>query len=181
MNRKKVGIILFCILALWTAIIFYFSSQPPSISHGQSTRVVRLIRRVNEVFDITPTAFYQKAESFVKDVLLMGRYKSTNAVVRKSAHFGIYFVLGMICSSFGYVYSKKILIGFLLGISLPVTVAVLDEFNQSFVGRSSSLNDVLIDGTGAFAGTVVIMLMIVIGKGIKGLGYKKIISRPNKR
>lgn len=181
MNRKNIGITLFFMLAVWIVIIFYFSSQPPSISHGQSTMVVRLMRRVNEIFDITHTAFYQKAESFIKDVLLMGRYKSTNAVVRKSAHFGIYFILGMLCSSFGYVYAKKVLMAFLLGISLPVTVAVLDEFNQGFVGRTSTLNDVIIDGAGAFTGTMVMMLFLMIVKIIKGLGYKKATFRKEKR
>ncbi|AOY75619.1 VanZ family protein [Clostridium formicaceticum] len=166
MNRKKLSIIFFVVFAFWTMIIFYFSSQPPSVSYSQSNMAVRIIRKIDDILDITHTRLYQRAENVIKDLWLMNRYKTTNMVVRKSAHFGIYFILGIICSSFGYVYSKKIFIGFLLGISLPVTVAVLDEFNQGFVGRTASLNDVIIDGVGAFTGTILVMAIIFITKGI---------------
>lgn len=166
MNRKKLSVILFVVFALWTIVIFYFSSQPPSVSHSQSGMVVRIIRKTDDIFDITDTKLYHKVSNVIKDLWFMGRYKTTNTVVRKSAHFGIYFILGILCSSFGYVYSKKILLGFLLGISLPVTIAVLDEFNQGFVGRMASLNDVIIDGAGAFTGAVLVIVIILIIRGI---------------
>ncbi|AOT70050.1 VanZ family protein [Geosporobacter ferrireducens] len=172
MRRKHLGIIFFLVFILWTVMIFYFSSQPPNISHSQSSMAVRILRKANEIFDITDSRIYQKGESLIKDVLLMGRYKTSNAVVRKSAHFGIYFVLGILCSSFGYIYSGKIFIGFLLGASLPVAIAVLDEFNQGFVGRISSLNDVIIDGVGAFIGTVIVICIIMIVKGISAVKAK---------
>lgn len=172
MGRRNLGILLFFVFVLWTLMIFYFSSQPPSISHNQSNMAVRILRKVNEIFDITDTPLYEKAESFIKDVVLRGRYRSTSMVVRKSAHFGIYCILGMLCCGFGYIYSRKIFMGFLLGISLPVTIAVLDEFNQSFVGRTSSLNDVIIDGAGAFMGTLVILCIILLIKGIHAVKAK---------
>jgi len=124
--------------------------------------VVRIIRKTNDTLDITDTRIYKKVEYIITDILFMGKYKTTNAVVRKSAHFGIYFVLGIICGSFGYIYSRKLLMGLLLGICLPVTIAVIDEFNQGFVGRTSSLNDVIIDGAGAFTGTLLVIASIII-------------------
>lgn len=81
------------------------------------------------MFDITDTAFLKKVEFIVRQRLFKGRFNSKNSIVRKSAHFGIYFILGIMCSVFGYFYTKKILIAFLLGVSLPVVVAVLDEYN----------------------------------------------------
>lgn len=167
MSRKKLSILVFIIFILWTGIIFYFSSQSPGVSNSQSKMAVRIINKVNDIFDITDTKLYTKAENMVKDIWLFNRYKTPNAVVRKSAHFGIYLILGIITSGFGYIYSKKMLMGFLLGTSLPVVIAVLDEFNQGFVGRTSSLNDVIIDGVGALTGTLAIVFLILIGKIIK--------------
>ena len=164
MSRKNLGILLFFLFILWTSVIFYFSSQPSGVSNSQSRMAVKIISTVNDTFDITDTKLYTKLESTVKDIWLFNRYKTPNAVVRKSAHFGIYFLLGIISSVFGYIYSKKILMGFLLGTSLPVVIAVLDEFNQGFVGRTSSLNDVIIDGAGALTGTLTIIFLIFIVK-----------------
>lgn len=162
MNRKNIGIMIFMLLVLWIGLIFYFSSQPPVVSHGQSGLAIKVFKKVNDVFDITDTHIFKNLESIVKDKLLKGKYKSTNYMLRRSAHFGIYFILGIMCSVFGYFYTKKILIGFLLGVSLPVVVAVLDEFNQGFVGRTSSLSDVILDGTGALIGTGIVVLIILI-------------------
>ncbi|MGI6712899.1 MAG: VanZ family protein [Bacillota bacterium] len=167
MKKKNIIILLNFLFLLWIVMIFYFSSQPPSVSNSQSGLVVKIIRTVNNIFDITDTKLFIKIESLLKDIWPFNKYKTPNAVVRKSAHFGIYFLLGMISSSFGYIYSKKTLIGILLGISLPVMIAVLDEFNQGFVGRTSSLNDVIIDGAGALTGTFVIMFSILIIRIIK--------------
>lgn len=165
--KKNLGMVLFLLFILWTGVIFYFSSQPSGVSNHQSKTAVKIISAVNDVFDITDTKVYIKLESMVKDIPLFDRFKTPNAVVRKSAHFGIYFLLGIIASGFSYIYSRKILIGFLLGTSLPVMVAVLDEFNQGFVGRNSSLQDVMIDGAGAFIGTLGMIFLIALIKIIK--------------
>ncbi len=164
MQRQTLGISLFILLVLWTAVIFYFSSQPPDISHHQSNAAVKIIKIVNDFFDITDTVIYEKVTGLFKDSWLLSRYKSSNALVRKSAHFGIYFLLGVITAAFGYVYSRRILVGFLLGVSLPVMIAVLDEFNQGFVGRTSSLDDVLIDGAGALVGDVLFFVVVLLVK-----------------
>ncbi|HHT62411.1 MAG TPA: VanZ family protein [Clostridia bacterium] len=168
-NAPKRGVLflLFCLFMMGTGVIFYFSSQPPGVSNSQSGKAVKIIQAVNDAFDITDTNLYAKIESKVKNIGFISRYKTPNAVVRKSAHFGIYFLMGMISACFGYFYARKILIGFLLGISLPVTIAVLDEYNQSFVGRGDSLNDVIIDGAGAFAGSLTVVILILIFKVIK--------------
>jgi VanZ family protein len=151
-------------------MIFYLSSQPPEISYGQSKLAIKIIKGVDDFFDISDTAFYGKVAGFIQAKWFLGFYKSTNFVVRKSAHFGIYLLLGIFASAFAYVYSKKLLMGFLLGISLPITVAVLDEFNQSFVGRLSSLEDVIIDGGGALTGSILFLIIILIIKIVNELG-----------
>lgn len=174
--KKTLGLLLFLLFVLWTGVIFYFSSQPGNVSNSQSKMAVKIISGINDIFDITDTKLYGKLEKIAKDIWFFNKYKSPNAVARKSAHFRIYLLLGMIASSFGYIYSKKVPIGFLLGISLPVVIAVLDEFNQEFVGRTSSLNDVIIDGAGALTGTIVIVFLIIAGKILRA-GKNIIIDR----
>ncbi|MEL7568056.1 MAG: VanZ family protein [Dehalobacterium sp.] len=174
MNRKKLSIFIFLLFILWIAVIFYFSSQPPGVSDSQSRMAVKIINKVNDLFDITDTKLYTKTTDIIKNIWLFNKYKTPNAVARKSAHFGIYFILGIITSAFGYIYARKMLLGFLLGGSLPVVIAVLDEFNQEFVGRTSSLSDVIIDGAGALTGTIIIIFLILLGKIINMVkGYIK--------
>jgi VanZ family protein len=162
MSKKKAGLILFIVLLIWVGVIFYFSSQPPAASYSQSKMAIKIIYKINDLFDISQTRFYERISTLVKDNWPFGFEGSTNMIVRKSAHFGIYFLLGIVSASFSYVYSRKKLTSFLLGVSLPVTVAVLDEYNQGLVGRSSSLNDVIIDGAGAFTGSLLTIIFIVI-------------------
>lgn len=165
-KRKIIGFLLVFLFLVCTVMALYFSSQPSDVSNQQSKTAVKVISSINDIFDITDTGLYLKVSGIVNNISFFDKYKTPNSLVRKSAHFGIYFLLGMISTGFGYVYSGKMLIGFLLGISLPVTVAVLDEFNQSFVGRTSSLTDVLIDGigalTGAFLVTILILAVVII-------------------
>jgi VanZ family protein len=151
-------------------MIFYLSSQPPEVSYGQSKFAIKIISKVNNFFDISDSALYGKVAGFIQAKWFLGFYKSTNFVVRKSAHFGIYLLFAIFASSFAYIYSRKILMGVLLGISLPITVAVLDEFNQGFVGRLSSLEDVIIDGTGALTGSILFLAVVLIIRVINELG-----------
>ncbi|NLD47091.1 MAG: VanZ family protein [Clostridiaceae bacterium] len=174
MRKKKTVIILLVALIAWVGVIFYFSSQPPAESYSQSKLAIKIILKINDIFDISDTVFYESVSNFVKNNLLFGLGKSANIVVRKSAHFGIYLLLGILTTCLGYAYSRKKLTGFLLGVCFPVTIAVLDEYNQGIVGRSSSLSDVIIDGAGASTGSLIAIIFIIL-YGILGviMGKKK--------
>lgn len=160
MNKKHYTRLGAVMILLWVALIFYFSSQPPSASHEQSGRFVQIFQRVNDVFDISESAFFTKIETFIFEGLFDDKYKSLNAKVRKSAHFGIYFVLGALVTGSSWLYTKKWFATFLMGVSIPTTVAVLDEFNQGFKGRTSSISDVMLDMFGAIFGTLIVLLFI---------------------
>lgn len=168
-KRKKISVVVFVLLAIWIFIIIYFSLQPPNVSHNQSLAVVKMLKKIDSFFDISHTSMYMKITDFLKDKWFFGLYKSTNMVVRKSAHFGIYFLLGIFATIFGYMYSRKKLIGLFLGIGLSMTVAVLDEYNQGFVERTSSLDDVIIDGVGATIGTLLVIFLLLLFKFFKWL------------
>lgn len=159
LHYARYGVI---IIILWIVLIFYFSSQQPSTSHEQSGRFVQIFQRINDLFDISESSFFTKIETFIFEGLFDDKYKSTNAKVRKSAHFGIYFVLGTLVTSTSWHFSKKWFSTLLMGISIPTTVAVLDEFNQGFKGRTSSISDVMLDMFGAIFGALIVMMIIMV-------------------
>ncbi|HQC41724.1 MAG TPA: VanZ family protein, partial [Petrotogaceae bacterium] len=104
---------------------------------------------------------------------------SSMALLRKSAHFGIYFVLGIISFIFSLGYSKKYLMAVITGVTFPAFIACFDEYNQEFFERGAALTDVMIDISGAVAGTVLAVCVILVVKLVlhikrkNGQGEKK--------
>ena len=86
-------------------------------------------------------------------------------LVRKSAHIGLYFVLGvLVCNVLRYYIHdvKKLLIWSMVWVS---GYAALDEIHQLFVpGRSGEVRDVLID---SIAGLVGVSLIVLLNSRIK--------------
>ena len=78
-------------------------------------------------------------------------------IVRKSAHFIGYIILGILASGLILQYeniNKKYLLAFLI----CVIYAISDEIHQLFVpGRSGQVRDVLIDSAGSFLGIIIVM------------------------
>lgn len=77
-------------------------------------------------------------------------------VVRKTAHFTLYFLLGLFFVSFLKEYdlsNKKLLLYTVLFVFI---YACSDEIHQLFVsGRSGEITDVLIDTTGGFIASII--------------------------
>ena len=164
------------LILVWIGLIFFFSSQPPGTSHRQSKGAVDVFYMLDDHLDFTDSAIFEKAVYFFKEVILQGRYETSNSLLRKSAHVGIYLVLGFMVSLLVYYYHRRYHLAFILGISLPTLIAVMDEFRQSFIGRTSSLSDVVLDGFGATVGTILCLLMLLLikfGMYIRGIIFKK--------
>jgi len=89
------------------------------------------------------------------------------AFVRKTAHFLEYAALGAECSALAILLRGKIF-GSLTWMAafVPLFVAVIDEFVQGFVGRTSSVSDVLLDFCGACCGIAFAMIIAAIVKRI---------------
>lgn len=161
--KKKTFLVTITFLwVFWVIGIFYFSSQSPSTSSAQSSFVTRVMIRIDTVLDYTSHPLYKRGAHFVRHTLFQGRFRSKDTLVRKSAHFGIYFVLGFISTLFGFLYTKRFFIAGILGITVPVTIAVLDEYNQGQIGRGGSLSDVIIDGYGALSGTILMLFFLLL-------------------
>lgn len=132
----KIILIIICLVS-----IFMFSSDTGSSSSRKSDGlIIRVIETVKG----------RKLNS-----LLRKKYIDTYVVfVRKSAHFTIYFLLGVFVLSLLKEY--KILSFKLVFIStfLVFLYACSDEIHQLFVvGRSGEVFDVLLDSFGGFCGS----------------------------
>ena len=78
-------------------------------------------------------------------------------IIRKCAHFSIFFLLGAeSCCFFHMIYKSKIL---LRSIAIAAAVASIDESIQRFIpGRHGCLSDVLLDISGAATGMILLYL-----------------------
>lgn len=166
MKSKRSIVIGSLILLFWIGVIFYFSSQSSFESNQQSEDAVSVYERLNEIFDFSDNKLFNRIESFVFEDLLNNRYKGTNDKIRKSAHIGIYFILGILASFFGWIFTKKRSIASLSGVFLPLMVAVLDEFIQGLINRTARLSDVILDTVSATIGMGLFMLVLALYKAI---------------
>ena len=85
-------------------------------------------------------------------------------IVRKTAHFLIYLILGSLFSNAYYQSEVKHLgKNFCYAIISSFLYAVTDEIHQVFVaGRSGELRDVFIDSTGSLTGTILFVLTVFL-------------------
>ena len=136
MKLKK--IIYTILLLILMMIIFMFSNQNAKTSQDTSDKVASDI--VNTVEIVTK-----------KDIPSTKKHDNTRFIVRKTAHFTLYLVLGILA----YFTFKS------YGISKPVTYSIIfcllyaccDEVHQMFSdGRTAKVFDVFIDTCGSIAG-----------------------------
>lgn len=128
--------IYWAVVILWMAIIFSLSHQPANDSDKLSNSVTDTI--VSVVEKVLPHA------SIDKDL---------NHLVRKNAHFFIYFVLGLILISVLKKMGVKGGRGIVIAWMVCVLFAITDEVHQLFVlGRGAQVRDVIIDSAGAAIG-----------------------------
>ncbi len=150
---KKV--ILWILVISCMGTIFAFSAQEATESKETSSRFITVVIRF---FDINNSLSQERIENIAEKI---------TTFVRKSAHFSIYALLGLLVallfSQYG-VIGKRQLIFSVLWVLL---YACSDEFHQTFVeGRSGEIRDVLIDTAGGFCGAVFIIMMTALIKRI---------------
>jgi VanZ family protein len=129
--------------ALWCAAIFYHSGKNADASDANSLYIVGLINHIL-------TALFGADAGVI-----------SNFIVRKSAHFFEYLILGILFfkSLFtGLKLERELFVAFLCGLAYSIT----DEIHQVFVpGRTSKLTDVCIDTTGVVIGLLLITLGVL--------------------
>ena len=121
-------------LIFWLFIIFGFSAQNGQVSQATSDGLLTLIYR-----------FFQSFLPYSADEF----YVLFSITIRKIAHFGEYFILGLL--TYNCFRDFKTRHHPLLALVFTLLAAVFDEGHQLLVpGRSFGLMDILIDVAGAW-------------------------------
>lgn len=130
------------LVVAWQIVIFMFSAQPANASKKLSSGLTEMVLEF---------IFPNMSQGRVEDIAEMLSF-----AVRKSAHFTIYLILGMLmynCISRLQKFSRPFLSSFIFcGL-----YAVTDEIHQIFVdGRAGRILDVCIDSLGSVCGILLI-------------------------
>ena len=160
---KKIALlrtILILLLVSWMVLIFFMSAQPAVESSKTSHKFVNEI--IELIYDDFEELTIKQQESITNTITL---------VVRKTAHFLEYFILGLFASLFAATFSKaKGGLKFTLAAVFSVLYAVSDEVHQHFVpGRACRALDIGIDSLGIVCAVVLVALIVyVIGRRKSG-------------
>lgn len=137
------------LVIIWCIVIFLFSNENSSTSNSRSKQFISY-----------SVSVYEKARSQPvdqKDQVV----NSWNFIVRKFAHFSLYFILGILViwclDHFVEGFSRRIVLTLLF----CLCYAVFDEVHQLFVGgRAGRLFDVAIDFLGALTAVFLFSLFV---------------------
>lgn len=157
-------VLIFGILTLiWCGVIFMFSAQDGTKSTETSSKVVE------KVSEIVVEDYKTMTPAEQQDVIS----RMTN-VVRKSAHFFEFAILGIFLFQF-YSFAMNMLYRFSLAQFTAMLYACSDELHQYYVsGRGCYFSDVLIDSSGA-------LLTITISALISSLAASVAVIRKSKK
>ncbi len=152
---KAFRIISVILLLYWMVFIFSLSAENAKTSAKTSGRVV------NVVIDILIPDYEDLPESEQLEIR-----ENFQFVIRKTAHFTIYAILGVLAFLSIVTYKK---IPFRQRIISPALFCLLysvsDELHQRFIpGRSGEIRDVFIDFCGSIIGIVFISLILKLSK-----------------
>lgn len=135
-------------LIIWMIVIFIFSNQNGEKSQKTSDGLIKNV--VNIVYQINNKELTKEKEEQL--------IESTSLIVRKMAHFTVYFILGII--SYFTLKSYQIQNIVFYSILICVLYACSDEIHQLFsAGRSGKILDVCIDTLGGITAIVSIMIL----------------------
>ncbi|MEL7565923.1 MAG: VanZ family protein [Dehalobacterium sp.] len=136
-NKKIKIIVSWTAVILWMLLIFSLSSDPSEQSDDLSRGIVKII--VETIEKVAPGVHFDM-DSF-------------NHIIRKSAHFVAYLVLGVLVLNANRRSGVLGFKGFILTMLICIIYASSDEVHQMFVpGRGPGIWDVFIDSAGALAG-----------------------------
>lgn len=157
MKQKTKRIIFFILIIINCLTIFFFSHQPGDESGLQSNFIVEIVAKILPNVEKETLSF----------------------VVRKTAHFSIYAMLGILTMNFTNTTSNKIVKNTIISLIFCFIYAITDEFHQLFIqGRSGELKDVLIDTSGALTGILMVIIISKIYRKIKqGETYETIHTK----
>lgn len=155
MKRNK--ILPWMAVLTWMTVIFLLSAETGQSSNSLSTGITR------DLLDLIQKYFTDAGDMSLD---------TFNHIIRKTAHFTAYMLLGILMMHAARVReAKKIMLLF----GVCVLYAASDEFHQLFVpGRGGQIRDVILDSAGAAFG---IGVYILLGFAKRKVGEIKIASK----
>ena len=151
-EKKPVAAVLGVVAAVTILFILVHSLQTVESSWGESNVIAALFEPVLR----RAYGFALRVSTWMGHPIAL----AYGSFVRKLAHFFEYFALGVECAAVTvYLAGKAVTPYIWADLFVVLMVAVIDEFVQSFVGRTSLVADVLLDFSGAVAGIVLALLV----------------------
>lgn len=153
MTKKcKQKIIISILFIIWLVILFIFSNSVGEESSKLSSNISKNI-------------YYIFSNIFKNNFISFNFF---HAIIRKTAHYVLYIIGGIIITSNFFLYIEKkednlILISLFIG-SL---ISILDEMHQALVpGRTPMITDIFIDTLGVATGILIVIIFkhIIIKK-----------------
>ena len=140
---KIFKIILFILTGAYIVFIWAHSTMDAKTSSGESLYVLEFVT------------------NFLKSIGISTEL--TDHIIRKSAHFSEFALLGCLSLWCGYLLNKNIVKCLMPAGFVSLFVAVIDEYIQLFsVGRSCEVKDVLLDFTGSVCGAAFFVVIVII-------------------
>lgn len=150
-------IIKIALIIIWLFVIFSFSAQDSKKSSNTSDQVI-----IKTAETIKREKLTEKEKEKLIDKYVF--------VVRKSAHFFLYFVLGILV----FILAKDILgltpASIIYTVIFCLIYACSDEIHQLFInGRAARLFDVFIDTCGSALSTFIIFTLNILKNRFKSI------------
>lgn len=143
-----------CCTLLWCVVIFCFSAQDATASTAVSDGVLHKIAEICTAW-IPADAAEIDSEN----------HASMAFLIRKIAHFTLYFILGIFSAatmfSFTAKHHRSLSAGWFTAWSFCIFYASTDEFHQLFVpGRTGRFLDIGIDSLGALLSSLLLLFFV---------------------
>ena len=156
MNKDKIKkVISIALLIMWMGLIFYFSQQDATDSSSLSNGFIATIY-----------SFITGKEATLE---VLEKY---SFIVRKLAHFSVYFVFGLL--SFNTMYQFKTKHKYSYAFLISFIYSISDEIHQIFIpGRAGQIRDVLIGSSGALLAILICYLINYLILNVKNKRIKE--------
>ncbi len=126
------------ITLIWMSLIFYLSHQTGNSSSGFSDKIV----------DFMIDIFIKNFDN-MSSLEKIEIHDNFSFIIRKSAHYTEYFILGILLILTVKSFFKKEVLIYIISSSFGIVYAISDEFHQSFIdSRTPAIKDVFIDSMG---------------------------------
>ena len=144
-----IKIIKHILLILWCLLIFFFSNENGEVSAGRSQSIT----------NNTITAYEKVFDKEVKNRKKV--HDNLEVVIRKTTHFGLYFILGVLTFLCLKEYNLDLRKQIIYSVIFCFLYAVSDEVHQIFTSdRGPRALDVLIDTLGSTTSIMIISLIM---------------------